>query len=134
MKGKRITPERGKIYKNKGGGEFLCIRGYDGDAIMQNIASRWTFVAHGIIQYDDDSIEWDYSTGGHFERLEKECRLCTAKFDFGKLFINQYAGEWSLGFRGGSTRNYNIEDMVCFCPECGRELTDDDFGEKEVIA
>lgn len=83
MNGKRITPEQGKVYKNKGGGEFLCIRGFDGNAIMQNIASGWTFKANGVIQYEDGSVEWDYSTGGHFERL-KRCRLCKAKFDFRK--------------------------------------------------
>lgn len=66
MRGKRITPEQGKIYKNKGGGTFLCIRGFGGNAIMSNTASGWTFKAHGVIQYDDGSIEWDYSTEGHF--------------------------------------------------------------------
>ena len=66
---------------------------------MQNIASGWTFKANGVIQYEDDSVEWDYSTGGHFERLLKRCRLCEAKFDFRKLIINQCVGEWTLGLR-----------------------------------
>lgn len=70
MNGKRITPAQGNVYRNKGGGEFLCIRGYDGNAVMQNIASQWTFEANGVIQYEDGTIEWDYSTGGHF--VEKE--------------------------------------------------------------
>lgn len=74
MDGKRITPERGKIYRNKGGGKFLCIRGFDGNAVMQNIASGWTFKANGVIQYEDGTIEWDYSTGGHFEHCS-ECRM-----------------------------------------------------------
>ncbi len=43
MQGKRITPEQGKVYQNKGGGEFLCIESFDGSAVMQNTASRWTF-------------------------------------------------------------------------------------------
>lgn len=67
MDGRRITPEQGKVYKNKGGGEFFCIRGYAGDAVMRNIASGWSFKANGVIQYGDGSIEWDYSTGGHFD-------------------------------------------------------------------
>lgn len=66
MQGKRITPEQGKIYRNKGGGEFFCIRGFDGNAIMRNTASGWIFKANGVIQYEDNTIEWDYSTGGHF--------------------------------------------------------------------
>lgn len=69
MDGKRITPEQGKIYRNKGGGEFFCIRSRDNNAVMQNTASGWIFKANGVIQYKDGSIEWDYSTGGHFERM-----------------------------------------------------------------
>lgn len=68
----RITPEQGMVYKNKGGGEFLCIKGFAGNAVMQNVASGWTFNANGIILYEDGSIEWDYSTGGHFEQLTDE--------------------------------------------------------------
>ena len=71
MQGKRITPERGKIYKNKGGGKFFCIRGYRNNAVMQNVASKWTFKATGVIQYEDGTIEWDYSTGGHFNSGNK---------------------------------------------------------------
>lgn len=130
MQGKRITPEQGKIYQNKGGGEFLCIRGFDGDAIMQNTASAWNFKAHGVTQYEDGTVEWDYSTEGHFERLLKRCRLCEAHFDFSTLIINQCGGEWALGLRGGTIKNISDEDRVYFCPECGRELTDEDFGGK----
>lgn len=131
MSSKRITPEQGKVYKNKGGGDFLCIRGFNGNAIMQNIASGWTFKANGVVQYEDGSIEWDYSTEEHFESLVKQCRLCKAGFDFRKLIINRCDGEWSLGFRGGTAGDFSDEDRVYFCPECGRELADRDFGRKE---
>lgn len=123
----RITPEQGKVYQNKGGGEFLCIESFDGDAIMQNTASRWTFKAHGITQYEDGTIEWDYSTRGHFERWLKRCRLCEAHFDFSTLIINKCGGEWALGLRGGTIRNISDEDRVHFCPECGRKLEEEDF-------
>ena len=63
-----ITPEQGKIYKNKGGGEFLCLRNYTYDAMMKNVKSGWTFMAHGVQQYEDGTIEWDYSTGGRFDQ------------------------------------------------------------------
>lgn len=132
MKGKKITPEQGKVYKNKGGGEFLCIRGFDGDAVMQNTASGWTFKANGVIQYDDGTVEWDYSTGGHFEHKKQcQCRLCGSGFDFQKLIVYQCAGEWTLGLRCGTISGSCDEDRVRFCPECGRELTDEDFGGKE---
>lgn len=127
MQGKRITPEQGKVYQNKGGGEFLCIESFDGSAVMQNTASRWTFKAHGITQYEDGTVEWDYSTRGHFERWLKRCRLCETHFDFSTLIINKCGGEWALGLRGGTIRNISDEDRVYFCPECGRKLTDDDF-------
>ena len=61
MQGKRITPKPGKVYRNKGGGEFLCLESFDGSAVMQNTASRWTIEAHGITQYEDGTLEWDYS-------------------------------------------------------------------------
>ena len=127
MQGKRITPEQGKVYQNKGGGEFLCIESFDGSAVMQNTASRWTFKAHGVTQYEDGTVEWDYSTRGHFERWLKRCRLCETHFDFSTLIINKCGGEWALGLRGGTIRNISDEDRVYFCPECGRKLTDDDF-------
>ena len=127
MQGKRITPEQGKVYQNKGGGEFLCIESFDGSAVMQNTASRWTFKAHGITQYEDGTVEWDYSTRGHFERWLKRCRLCETHFDFSTLIINKCGSEWALGLRGGTIRNISDEDRVYFCPECGRKLTDEDF-------
>lgn len=67
MKGKRIKPNIGTVYENRGGGKFRCMDTFDGGAVMQNVASKWTFRANGIIQYNDGTIEWDYSTGGHFD-------------------------------------------------------------------
>ena len=69
----RFIPETGVIYANAGGGNFRCLRGggYTATALMQNIASGWTCVAHGIVRYEDGTIEWDYSTGGYFDQIEK---------------------------------------------------------------
>ena len=33
---------------------------------MINEKSGWTITVHNVRMYDDGSIEWDYSTGGHF--------------------------------------------------------------------
>lgn len=66
MNGKRFTPEQGKVYKNKGGGEYLCIRNLNGDAIMRNVVSGWTLRANGVMRYEDGTIEWNYSTEGHW--------------------------------------------------------------------
>ena len=73
MNRKPFTPQPGTGYKNQGGGIFDCIGTPDperGDAVlMRNRASGWTFYAHGIGIYDDDSIDWNYSTDGHFESV-----------------------------------------------------------------
>lgn len=53
--------------------KFLCKRRAAADAycqfnaILQNVSSGWTLVAHGTCVYEDGSIAWDFSTGGHFE-------------------------------------------------------------------
>jgi hypothetical protein len=67
MRGKRFIPERNKIYQNVGGGKFICLESNDFcDAVMQNIASKWTFTAKVCRIYSDGKIDWDYSTGGYF--------------------------------------------------------------------
>ena len=67
-----FTPEVGKVYHNHGGGDFKCthVFAYRRAAEMQNIRSGWTLVAHGIRQYTDGSIEWDYSTDGTFKTVD----------------------------------------------------------------
>ena len=66
MERKRFTPEKGKTYQNEGGGTFHCLEASDNQVIMQNVASKWTLIAHGCGIYENGSIDWDYSTGGHF--------------------------------------------------------------------
>ena len=71
---RRFTPNEGEIYENAGGGRYCCQRvRYGGhEAWMQNTVSGWTLVAHGITRYEDGTIEWDYSTDGHFEKLPEQ--------------------------------------------------------------
>lgn len=66
MKREKFTPEKGKIYQNEGGGTFRCLEASESQIIMQNVASKWTLFAHGCGIYENGSIDWDYSTGGHF--------------------------------------------------------------------
>ena len=85
-KGQPLTPIVGQVYTNRGGGEYRCLArmtetgmvyfnslgGSSGTSgVFQNIRSGWTFTAKGIIQYSDGTIEWDHSTDGRFERIEK---------------------------------------------------------------
>lgn len=68
MERQKYTPLPGFIYRNQGGGEYRCLRCLSDlyHAVMQNTASGWTLNAHGIGIYPDGTIDWDYSTGGHF--------------------------------------------------------------------
>ena len=54
------------MYENAGGGKYLCTSHWSSSesAMFMNIASGWELTAHGIVQYEDGTIEWDYSTGG----------------------------------------------------------------------
>lgn len=71
MKRTHFTPETGKTYKNQGGGTFRCLRaGTYHRALMQNVASGWTFTAIGCGIYEDGTIDWDYSgNDGRFEEV-----------------------------------------------------------------
>lgn len=66
MKREKFRPEKGKTYKNDNGGTYRCLESSDDQIIMQNVASGWTLIAHGCGIYENGSIDWDYSTGGHF--------------------------------------------------------------------
>lgn len=66
-RGRRFAPKKGITYKNRAGGEYICTsEGVSFDATMENIKSGWHFIAHGLLMYEDGTIEWDYSTGGTF--------------------------------------------------------------------
>ena len=81
--GRRMEPVVGQVYTNRGGGHFRCIaRPMPGTmyynsaggsssttAVFRNVKSGWTFVAKGIIQYIDGTIEWDHSIDGRFEEV-----------------------------------------------------------------
>lgn len=59
-------PEVGQVYRNAGGGEYRCELASGTCACMVNTKSGWSLWAHGCRIYFDGSIEWDYSTDGHF--------------------------------------------------------------------
>jgi len=82
--GKRyIIPVIGEIYRNRNGSEYLCtgncsylseeqeLRSLNlGEhiAYLERVKDGWTLSAHGVILYEDGTIEWNFSTGGHFIR------------------------------------------------------------------
>ena len=81
MEKQYIIPVAGRTYRNRNGGEYLCTGNtfYVDDAqkqrflslgehiaYMERVKDGWRLTAHGVIQYADGTIEWNYSTGGHF--------------------------------------------------------------------
>lgn len=66
MHRKYITPIVGLVYTNRNGDDYICRSVNGSDGIMERIKDSWTLVAHGIQQYGNGTIEWNYSTGGHW--------------------------------------------------------------------
>lgn len=63
-----INPIPGVVYLNRNGVKYRCLESLtDHSAIMERVTDKWTLVAHGVQQYRDQSIEWNYSTGGHWK-------------------------------------------------------------------
>ena len=86
-KGRPLAPTVGQVYLNRSGGEYRCIsyRPMPGTmyynsaggsssttAVFRNVKSGWTFVAKGIIQYIDGTIEWNHSSDGCFKDKEDD--------------------------------------------------------------
>lgn len=55
-----------KVYKNRNGRLYKCLTSNYNGALMKDINSGWTCYAHIITFYEDNTIEWDYSSGGYF--------------------------------------------------------------------
>ena len=66
-----ITPIVGRVYHNRSGADYRCIQTMDdGRAVMVRLHDNWTLVAHGVRQYDNGDIEWDWSSDGHWLSTE----------------------------------------------------------------
>lgn len=67
MARKPVKLEFGKVYthRNPAVGSFRCLANLR-FAVLQNTVSGWMFTAHGVGMYEDGTIDWDYSTKGHF--------------------------------------------------------------------
>jgi len=76
--GTTIVPDC--TYTNHNGSDYLCKSiPDDHSAEMERVKDGWTLVAHGIEKYGDGTIEWDYSTGGHWVKTSLDAKLQTAK-------------------------------------------------------
>ncbi len=61
-----IELQIGQVYTNRNGAQYKVIGTTIAGTIMQRISDNWTLVAHGIVQYPGGTIEWDFSTHGHW--------------------------------------------------------------------
>lgn len=87
----------GSVYINRNGSKYLCKAMKEpGCYIMQRIKDDWTLVAHIITQYEDGSIEWDYSTNGYWGNRFQVWKDCES----GKTYLEKRfdtlleASEW----------------------------------------
>lgn len=71
-----IKPEIGQTYTLRNGGEYRCLWVWDTDkvhlgecsAVLIRDKDGWKLTAHGVQQNEDGTIEWNYSTNGHWSR------------------------------------------------------------------
>lgn len=83
MRENYILPVVGQIYKNQNGREYCCLSNAscpneeaaqravelgEHQANMVRMGDGWSFTAHGLHQYEDGTVEWNYSTGGAFRK------------------------------------------------------------------
>ena len=68
-----ITPIAGQRYRNQNGNTYVCLTppigtqpGRDMTAQFEREPDGWLLIAHGVSQYSDGSIVWDFSTEGHW--------------------------------------------------------------------
>ncbi len=71
-----IKPEIGKTYTLRNGGDYRCLWVSNADnvkvmygecsAVLIRDKDGWKLTAHGIQQNEDGTIEWNYSTNGHW--------------------------------------------------------------------
>lgn len=69
----KYEPSVGEVLQHRTGSLWLvldCLGQYD--ALVQNMSTGWTCVAHGIHREQDDRIWWNYSTCGRFEEIREE--------------------------------------------------------------
>lgn len=60
--------QTGSVYHNRGGSDYVCLDAGETSAHLMNVYSGWTLIAMGIVQYENDWIEWDWSKGLTFNK------------------------------------------------------------------
>ena len=66
MSNRHALLHKGEKRFNRNGTEYEVLEVYDRDTYLMRSSGGWVFTAHVITQYTDNTIEWDYSSGGCF--------------------------------------------------------------------
>lgn len=138
-----IIPTVGRIYTNRNGGLYRCTGNVvcpDGveperslalgehRASMIRLTDGWAIEAHGIHQYEDGTVEWNYSSKGSFqsERLARCWQKCKENgTDMGRYF-NYLDGLRAFGI-------VNMFGAIPYLQETFPELRSDDVWAREVL-
>lgn len=138
-----IIPTVGRIYKNRNGSEYRCTgnAAYPDDvqeerslALGKHRASTirltdgWAIEVHGIHQYEDGTVEWNYSSGGSFQ--SEHLALCGQKCKEHSTDISRYFRY--LDFLR-DTGTVNMFGAIPYLQATFSELRADDAWAKEVL-
>lgn len=143
MRAKYILPVVGQIYKNQNGREYCCLSNasYSNEksaqravelgehqADMVRISDGWSFTAHGLHQYEDGTVEWNYSTGGVFRKgdLDRCQKMLRSKDPTSKKYFDYLDFLRMMG-------TTNMFGAVPYLQQAFPELESDDAKAREVL-
>ena len=72
MERKYFIPVVNRVYTNRNNKQYCCTGFVEGSCPWETVAyftrlsDGWSLAAHGPQIYEDGTIEWNYSTGGHW--------------------------------------------------------------------
>lgn len=74
---RNVRLEAGRDYAHRSNGStYKCLAGGLEPSLQHvsvlSLDRCWTFTAHNVTMYADGSIDWDYSTDGHWEEARNE--------------------------------------------------------------
>ena len=64
-----FVPVINRIYTNRNDRQYRCTGVVEGSRpweTVDGLSDGWSLMAHGPQIYEDGTIEWNYSTGGHW--------------------------------------------------------------------
>lgn len=103
----------GKVYRNRNGWDYLCQKNHrSGTVTLERVRDGWTLEAHGICQYEDGTIEWDYSTGGRWTRTPFSGSEVPAGPDTAQDVLLAYVCDELCRYRIQG-RSQDVMDVLC---------------------